>query len=185
MERDQISKRIGERLKQLRQSRNLSLDVLAQLTDVSKPMLAQIERGTSNPTVATLWKIASGLNVPFTTFVNETYHAKLLRAEDQIGFFEDANRYQAFTTFTSPGGQTELFRLRLLPGAIREAEAHGLGVYECLTVGVGRLSVEVGNVTYELGPGDSLHFQADVPHVYANQNSEVCEAHMAIFYPFS
>ena len=51
-------------LKQLRQQRGWSLSRLAEATGVSKAMLGQIERNESSPTVATLWKIATGLNVP-------------------------------------------------------------------------------------------------------------------------
>lgn len=52
-------------LKALRQARGWSLSKLAEETGVSKAMLGQIERNESSPTVSTLWKIATGLNVPF------------------------------------------------------------------------------------------------------------------------
>ncbi len=55
-------------LKTLRQSRGWSLSRLATETGVSKAMLGQIERNEASPTVATLWKIATGLNVPLSTF---------------------------------------------------------------------------------------------------------------------
>ncbi len=55
---------IGKQLKKIRQGRELSLDEAAVLTEVSKPMLGQIERGQSSPTITTLWKIATGLKVP-------------------------------------------------------------------------------------------------------------------------
>lgn len=59
---------IANQLKNLRKSRGLSLDATAQLTGVSKAMLGQIERGESSPTIATLWKIASGLEASFSAF---------------------------------------------------------------------------------------------------------------------
>lgn len=58
---EQINLKIGEKLKSIRMARTLSLDDTAALTGVSKPMLGQIERGQSIPTVTTLWKIATGL----------------------------------------------------------------------------------------------------------------------------
>lgn len=57
---------IGQRLKAARQNRNMTLDGLAEITGVSKPMLGQIERGQSSPTVNTLWKIATGMKIPFS-----------------------------------------------------------------------------------------------------------------------
>lgn len=62
---------IGKRLKTARQNRNLTLDELAEVTGVSKPMLGQIERGQSSPTVTTLWKIATGMKIPFSSFLQE------------------------------------------------------------------------------------------------------------------
>ena len=58
---ESMNLKIGEKLKNLRTTRTLSLDDVSALTGVSKPMLGQIERGQSIPTVTILWKIATGL----------------------------------------------------------------------------------------------------------------------------
>ena len=55
---------ISMNLKHIREERKLSLDKVAKMTGVSKSMLGQIERGDSNPTIATVWKIANGLTGP-------------------------------------------------------------------------------------------------------------------------
>ena len=60
---------LASTLKNLRQARGWSLSRLADETGVSKAMLGQIERNESSPTVATLCKIATGLNVPFSSFI--------------------------------------------------------------------------------------------------------------------
>ena len=64
-----IAQHLAATLKTLRQQRGWSLSRLAEETGVSKAMLGQIERNESSPTVATLWKIATGLNVAFSTFI--------------------------------------------------------------------------------------------------------------------
>lgn len=64
-----IAQHLAATLKSLRQQRGWSLSRLAEETGVSKAMLGQIERNESSPTVATLWKIATGLNVPFSAFI--------------------------------------------------------------------------------------------------------------------
>ena len=66
---DNVTHYLATTLRALRQQREWSLARLAQETGVSKAMLGQIERNESSPTVATLWKIATGLNVPFSTFI--------------------------------------------------------------------------------------------------------------------
>ena len=63
--------KIGEKLKSLRNVRTMSLDDVSSLTGVSKPMLGQIERGQSIPTVTILWKIATGLKTPLSAFLEE------------------------------------------------------------------------------------------------------------------
>ena len=75
---------IGKNLNDIRKQRNLSLDKAAELTGVSKGMLAQIEKGVSNPTVTTLWKIASGLNVSFSYFMEEENDEILHVHRDEI-----------------------------------------------------------------------------------------------------
>ena len=66
---ESMNLKIGEKLKSLRTTRTMSLDDVSALTGVSKPMLGQIERGQSIPTVTTLWKIATGLKTPLSFFL--------------------------------------------------------------------------------------------------------------------
>lgn len=68
---EQVSLKIGERLKEIRNTRHLTLDEAAELTGVSKPMLGQIERGQSSPTINVLWKISTGLKIPLSFFYRQ------------------------------------------------------------------------------------------------------------------
>jgi len=60
-----LARHISVTLQLLRKQRGWSLDKTAAATGVSKAMLGQIERGESSPTVATLWKIATGFETSF------------------------------------------------------------------------------------------------------------------------
>ncbi len=182
MEKDILSQRIGARLRHYRQQRQLSLDALSELTGVSKPMLGQIERGASNPTVATLWKIANGLHVPFTAFISDNPSLQLQREQDQHVFYEDNKRLEVFTTFAEQGVPFEMFRIRLHPGCKREADSHGQGVIEAITVYHGCLNIAIGEEQFVLLRGDSLSFSADIHHVYENRSTETCEVAMSIVY---
>ena len=64
-----MDKNIALNLKRIRKSKNMSLDMLAERTGVSKSMLGQIERGKTNPTVSTIGKIVEGLKVPFEQLI--------------------------------------------------------------------------------------------------------------------
>ncbi|MCH3927031.1 MAG: helix-turn-helix domain-containing protein [Atopobiaceae bacterium] len=68
-----ISQILGQNLHRLRTERQLSLGQLAEKSGLSKVMLSQIEKGTSNPTVNTLWKIANGLGVSYSAPDGEPY----------------------------------------------------------------------------------------------------------------
>lgn len=69
MQEDSFKTHIAKHIKALRQHKGLSLDATAKATGVSKAMLGQIEREESSPTIATLWKIASGLDTSFSAFL--------------------------------------------------------------------------------------------------------------------
>lgn len=68
---EQISLKIGERLKEIRNTRKITLDDAAELTGVSKPMSGQIERGQSSPAINVLWKISTGLKIPLSFFYKQ------------------------------------------------------------------------------------------------------------------
>ena len=182
MDKSEISALIGERLHALRRERGMSLDTMAAMTGVSKPMLGQIERGVSNPTVATLWKIASGLGVPFTAFIVEESQIKVIRAEEQAAFFDDEDRYQVYNTFTSAGGNVEVFRMRLMPGCHRSSEPHARGVVESLTVFSGTMEIFVANVVHHLSAGDTLSFPGDMVHEYRNGSHTPAEGQLVLLY---
>jgi len=59
-----IGKRVGENLKKVRIEKNMTLDNVAEMTDVSKPTLHNIETGKTSPSIDNLWKISSGLGIP-------------------------------------------------------------------------------------------------------------------------
>ena len=72
---NQIDRNIAVNLRRIRKAKNMSLDMLADRTGVSKSMLGQIERGESNPTVSTIGKIVEGLKVPFEQLLYEKEEA--------------------------------------------------------------------------------------------------------------
>ena len=67
---DYLSYNVVVNLKQIRQSKGMSLGEVAEQTGVSKSMLAQIEKGTANPSLGVLGKITSGLHIEFQTLID-------------------------------------------------------------------------------------------------------------------
>lgn len=182
MERNSLSIQIGQRLRSLRQQRQLSLDELSELTGVSKPMLGQIERGNSNPTVAILWKIASGLQVPLASFLSRNPSVKVLREKEQSKFHEDHDLFEIYNTFASPGIPLEIYRIKLLPGCIHRQEPHGPGVLKSVTVHSGTLTIEIDEEATVLDEGDAVSFSSDCTHVFKNESTDECECNVSIYY---
>ena len=161
---------IGNNLNQLRRQKALSLDKLAELSGVSKAMIGQIERGESNPTVNTLWKIAAGLRVPFGKLIDTGKPtAEIVRMADLEPIQDDDHGTTLYMLFSeNQEKRFELFSVVLSPHGVHHADPHEEGSEEYLVLTDGNLDVAVGSETYSLNQGDAIRFQADRPHSYRN-----------------
>ncbi|EPG66905.1 XRE family transcriptional regulator [Leptospira semungkisensis] len=168
---EHITEVVKENLKLIRHTKGLSLDKLASRCGVSRAMLSQIEQGKSVPTIAVLWKIATGLNVPFSELLKEkgTEGVFLLKAENTKVLYSSSKVYSSRALFPFIGGRrVEFYELILKPGGIEVAEPHKAGTTENLVVVQGKLRLRVGDKVVELDAKDSVYFRADVPHEYIN-----------------
>lgn len=175
---------IGERLKNIRSSRNLSLDGTAKITGVSKPMLGQIERGQSIPTITTLWKIATGLKIPISSFLEEPqpeYTVVDLKHADIIS--EDCGRMRAYSLFPyDPIRSVEIFRIDFDAGCRHKSDKHNEGVEEYILVQSGKLQLVLNSKEIIVGEKQAIRFRADIPHEYNNPFDEQCTIYNIIFY---
>ena len=177
MEPEELTQHIGRTLRQLRIERGLSLDQLSAYTTVSKPMLGQIERGESNPTVVTLWKIARGLDIPLSVFLADkpTERATVIRRAEQQIVLDDGGLYVMRHVLSAHHPLPyDLFHVQLLPGCHHQSEPHSVGVQESVLVTHGHMTIRVESVVYELDEGEAMHFYADVDHAYINTTQSVC-----------
>lgn len=172
-----IYKCISHTLKALRKERGWSLDKAAQETGVSKAMLGQIEREESSPTIATLWKIASGFNTPFSTFIAgiRSVKTEMLHPAD--------TKIKVLTLF--PYDQAlhlEIFLIELLPGCEHLSPPHKEGVIEHVLVAQGAIELLVDGTWKALSQGEALRFQANQPHGYRNAGQDIAVIHDIIHY---
>jgi len=170
----EMNRRVSDVLRRLRKSRDLSLDQLAARSGVSRAALSQIEGARTNPTLSVLWKIATGLEIPFQDLLEmpDAAGAKLLRAGDSVVLRSPDGRVES--RLVSPGGSAagvELYELRLAPKGLLKSEAHGKGTTENLIVLKGALRVSVNGDDHDLMAGDSIFFRADCPHEYENRSA--------------
>lgn len=176
-------------LREIRRQRGLSLDRTAAATGVSKAMLGQIERGESSPTIATLWKIASGLDVSLSGFLAappQHLQETLMRSADTLRQKPASDDMLIATLFPyEPSLGFEVFELTLLPGYERLSEPHAEGVVEHLMVIAGAMEAFVDGQWQTLKTGEALRFAADKPHGYRNLTGEPCVFHDLIAYAAS
>lgn len=179
------SLRIGERLKEIRNIRQLTLDDVAKITGVSKPMLGQIERGQSSPTINTLWKISTGLKIPLSFFCKQKEaDFQVVGREDIEGITEENGGVKAYPMFPfDPVRNVEVFFLELDAQVMHSLESQRRGVEKYIFVADGVLKVIIGEEEVVLTPGQSLRFRADVAHVYCNFSDKRCTFYDMIFYP--
>ncbi len=182
---EQISLKIGERLKEIRNTRHLTLDEAAELTGVSKPMLGQIERGQSSPTINVLWKISTGLKIPLSFFCRqmETEYTVAGLSEKEMITEEDGGM-RAYPLFPfDPARNLEVFYIEFDAGVTHDSLPHVVGAEEYILLVQGTLKMVIGGKEVFLQKRQSIRFGADVPHAYHNVLDEVCTVYNVIFYP--
>ncbi|MEA2220755.1 MAG: hypothetical protein QOJ35_3381 [Solirubrobacteraceae bacterium] len=170
---------IGPRIRALRDAMELSLRDLADRSGVSAPMLSQVERGETSPTLAVAARIASGLELTLSQLLrlDEGATVAIVRAADRRpGTSDPASGHQAeILTPPLPGQRAELSRHVLRPGAVTggpgDPPMHEPGSRETALVLDGCLALEIDGERYELAAGDCVTFDADLPHHFENPGS--------------
>lgn len=170
----ELARRVADALRKYRRDRQLSLDDLSARSGVSRAALSQIEGGRTNPTLAVLWKIAVGLEIPFHDLLGGGSEdgVLILRAGDAPPLRSADNRTES--RLLSPGGastDTEVYELKLIPKAVHRSEPHARGTTETVVVLTGALRLTVAGTGYDLSAGDSVYFRADVEHSYENRST--------------
>ena len=182
---ENLNRVIGDNLRRLRAEKGLSLDALAKASGVSKSMLGQIERGEVNPTISTLWRIATGLRVSFTSLVAyETGSSEVVRRAEVQPLVEDRGRVRNYPAFAFEAERGfEMYAVEIDPGGLLQADPHTPGSQEFITLHSGTLSIRVGEQEHVLEAGDSIRFKAEVTHSYHNPGETLASLGMVIHYP--
>jgi transcriptional regulator with XRE-family HTH domain len=171
--------RIGARVRALREAMDLSLRDLAERSGVSAPMLSQVERGETSPTLAVAARIAAGLELRLSQLLrlDEAGSVTVVRAgERRRGGSGRRGHTVEVLTAPLPGQRAELSRHVLAPGARTggsgDPPMHEPGSREIALVERGAAVLEIDGERHELGAGDCVTFDADLPHHFANPGAE-------------
>ncbi len=179
---------LAQTLKSVRKEKGLSLDKTAQMTGVSKAMLGQIERGESSPTLAILWKIATGLEVPMSVFIEPVPKSgphTLIRDANVIRQKRGDEGVKVSTLFPfEERFGFEYSEVTYSPGYERLAEPHEKGVVEHISVIEGEVEIFSEGSWHPLHKGQSIRFSGDRSHGYRNRGLKDAVVIILIHYPY-
>ena len=166
---DRLNILVSENIKRIRQEKNLSLGDLAKLSDVSKSMLAQIERGEGNPTLSTLWKIANGMQVSFNTLISQPkLPYKVIKLAEIEPILDMNGELKNYSLFSDIENNFSVYQIEVGKEISWISEAHLCGTAEFVIVIQGTLEIKLEEKTFILKKGENLWFKADVLHSYCN-----------------
>jgi transcriptional regulator with XRE-family HTH domain len=168
---------VGPRIRNLRDAMGLSLRDLAERSGVSAPMLSQVERQETSPTIAVAAKIAAGLELSLSQLLrlDEGEHVSISRAGKRRHYQRGGHRFEELTP-PLPGQRADVSLHTLKPGAATggsdDPPMHEPGSRETAVVLAGTLALVVDGSRHELREGDSVTFDADLPHHFENEGEE-------------
>lgn len=171
---------VGERVRALREAMDLSLRDLADRTGVSAPMLSQVERGETSPTLAVATKIAAGLELSLSQLLrlDERSHVVVTRPAERRSRRRGGHSVEELTP-ALPGQRAEVSLHLLDPGAgtgrAGDPPIHEPGSRETIYVNRGHAALVVDGERYDLAEGDAVTFDADLPHHFENDGDKPAE----------
>jgi transcriptional regulator with XRE-family HTH domain len=168
---------VGPRVRALREAMELSLRDLAERSGVSAPMLSQVERGETSPTLAVATRIAGGLELTLSQLLrlDEGGAVSVVRAGERLrgGSGRRGHAYEVVTP-PLPGQRAEVAFHTLAPGAATggpgDPPMHEPGARETTVVLDGVLRLLCDGESHDLEAGDAVTFDADLPHHFENPN---------------
>jgi transcriptional regulator with XRE-family HTH domain len=181
-----LASAIGLRVRQERQTRQWTLDRLADAAGVSRRMVVNVEQGAANPSVGTLLRISDALGVGLPALVEPPEPRRLKvtrRGEGAALWSSHAGGRGVLVAGTEPPDVLELWDWTLAPGDHHLSEAHTTGTRELVQVQDGTITLEVADQSVTLEVGDAVTFHGDVAHSYANPATQPARFSLAVFEP--
>jgi XRE family transcriptional regulator, regulator of sulfur utilization len=170
---------LGARVRALREAEGLSLRDLAERSGVSAPMLSQVERGETSPTVAVAERIASGLELRLSQLLrlDEGGSVAIVRSgERRKGPASGRGHRYELLTPPLPGLRAEVSRHEIAAGArtggAGDPPMHEPGSRETAVVERGQVVLVCDGERHELAEGDCVTFDADLPHHFENPGTD-------------
>ncbi len=180
---------IGQIIAEYRAAKSLSLQELSKLSGVSKGMISQVENGQVNPTLAIVWKIASGLGIRLQDLFDEESSKRgkadftLLTRENCPVRINSKEGYDIQILSSEDMVQnTELYLLRIEPSGAMNSAPHAPGTIETLTVFEGEVEIVLNDERHIVQKLETARYSADSPHHIRGLGKERALAYLTVKY---
>ncbi|MDX7986237.1 helix-turn-helix transcriptional regulator [Xenorhabdus sp. 12] len=159
---------IAKSLVRERARAGLSLTEVARRAGIAKSTLSQLEAGSGNPSLETLWALCVALNIPFARLLEpQSNKTQVIRCGEGTKVVAEQANYQAILLATCPpGARRDIYLLMAEPDADRISHPHPPGSVEHIIITRGRALVGLTEAPVELGEGDYICYPADVAHIF-------------------
>ena len=165
--------RVGEKIKQLREKKGLSLKEVADTTGFSTALLSQMENHLVSPSLGSIIKLAKALEVRVGDFFGETQGEPfaIVRKDERKKVSRFASKegvsygysYESLG-FEKKDRRMEPFIVTLEPATLKTSKTSAHEGEEFIFVLEGEMEVILGNHTDILYPGDSIYYDSTIPH---------------------
>lgn len=184
---DDLAGAFGRNVRSRREEAGLTLEQLSARSSVSRAMLSKVERGEKSPTIGVASRIAHALDASLSDLIGAPAAAAsgvavVLRKNDRPVFRDPATGFERHMVSAAPGAGGAEMVIHHLPAQVSTGllPAYPPGTEKQLVVLGGTLTVAIGGINETLDTGDSLFFQADADHGFANRTNAPCAYIMVI-----
>lgn len=172
-------------MRSMRREAGMTLDGLAERAGVSRAMLSKMERGEKNPTLVIAARVADGLGVTLTQFIDTGRRGRAVlipRDDRRLSRDPRTGQEQEEISALTDGRGVGIVYNSLPEGAgSGDLSAYQAGVEQYVIIERGRLRVAIGGEEYVLEAGDALHFRADAPHRFDNASEGECGYYSVVY----
>ncbi|QLY29765.1 helix-turn-helix domain-containing protein [Nocardia huaxiensis] len=184
---DDLAGAFGANVRRRREDAGLTLEQLSTRSSVSRAMLSKVERGEKSPTIGVASRIAHALDTSLSDLIGgpdapASGAVVVLRKNDRPVFRDPETGFERHMVSAAPGAGGGELIVHHLPAQVSTGllPAYPPGTEKQLVVLDGTLTVLLGGISETLHAGDSVFFQADADHGFANRTDAPCEYIMLI-----
>ncbi len=171
---ESINRNISINLKMIRKEKRLTLEDLSSISGVSKSMLGEIERGSTNPTILVLWKIAEGLKVPLTKLFEEEKREYMVVRRNEKKAIDNNAEFSVYSLFPFyDSHQLEVHKIEIAPFSKLSNPGHMKGIDEYIFLLAGEIKFNLGKSEVDLYQGDAIRFNGETYHEFINSKGDI------------